>query len=146
MLRVLATWDPDCLPAPHDVRDLEEEEALGLLPGVNARAWFAMTWDPRADFRPEEDEFDGVEDDEYARETKRGIELRRHPEAMLRDRPHLWAVVGKWRSGVEREVTHERYERATHFELECWLIMLAAHNRALERRMERRGEDDTTAG
>lgn len=130
MLRVLATWDPKALPAPHIVRECEDESRLGLLPDTDADDWFAQAWDPQDDYVPNEhDEF------AYIRETPRGIEMRRHPESVLRDTPRLWDSVSKWRSGLSQELTRAEYDTLTNYEIECWLTLRAAHNREIERRM-----------
>jgi len=106
-----------------------------MLPGIDAADWFAWACDPREEWRPGEDE-----SCEWLRETEAGIQCRRHPEAMLRDAPHLHDVVTKWRSGVQRELTREDYERLTNFEIECWLVLGAAHGREEVRRMKRRDD------
>ena len=135
MLRVLATWDPQSLPSPHDARTIEEDADLGLLPDTDAREWFAGAWDPRADFSP-----DASNELDWARETAAGIEVCRHPEAALRDSPRLWDVVAMWRSGVEREISRADYAALSNFEIECWLTMAAAHSRETERRIKRARE------
>lgn len=144
MLRVLATWDPEALPAPHDAtRSIEDDAALGILPGANARSWFSGAWDQRPEFVATEQDVE--DDDGYIRETARGIELRRHPEAVLRDSPRLWDVVAMWRSGVERELTREQYAHLPNFEVECWMTLVSASNREMERRIKRGGrEEDAT--
>lgn len=135
-MRVLATWDPQALCALHVARDLEESAELGLLPGINASGWFATSWDQRDDFDSTLELDDGP-----MRETTRGIEARRHPEAMLRDTPRLWDVVSMWRCGVSHDLTREDYESSTNFDLECWLTMVSAHRRETDRRYKARKED-----
>lgn len=93
---------------------------------------FVGPWDPRgSDFAGELDE-----PNDFMRETAQGLFLARHPEALLRDSPRLWDVVSKWRAGVRRELSHEDYESRTHFEIECWLTLVAAIERERERRAE----------
>lgn len=110
-----------------------------MLPGINAHDWFATAWDPRDDVVLAELDQEG--DDAEVRETVRGIECRRHPEAMLRDRPRLWDVVSMWRCGVSHDLTREDYEGLSNFDLECWITMVGAHRREEARRRKAREEN-----
>ncbi len=135
-MRVLATWDPEVLPALHDALSVEESAAMGALPDVDAPDWFAMAFDPRGECAEPDDI--GCS---YFLETVEGIHTKRHPEAILRDSPRLWDVVGRWRSGVTRDISRADYAELDNFELECWLTLLAASNREQERRWRRKDPD-----
>lgn len=123
-------WDPTTLPSPHE-GTIELHASIGALPGVDAEERFAATWDPREDYVPRLE----IEDKTF-RESERGIDALRHPEAVLRESPRLWDVISKWRSGVTHELTRADYARLTNFEIECWLTMIGAHNRETERRLK----------
>lgn len=134
-MRVLATWDPHVLPSPFEARPIEDEAALGLIPGVDASEWFVGAWDPSGAATDDEDLH------EYIRETVRGVEVCRHPEAILRDTPRLWDVVSMWRSGVSHDLSRADYAELTNFEIECWLVLRAAHQREEIRRIRQRQEE-----
>jgi hypothetical protein len=101
-----------------------------MLPGTESKGLFGPAWDPRADFSADE----GRDCDCFI-ETRDGIKTSRHPESVLRDSPHLWDVVSKWRAGVARELSRDDYDRLTNFEVEAWLILSSAHSREMDRRM-----------
>jgi hypothetical protein len=65
----------------------------------------------------------------------RGIEVRRHPAARLRDDPQLWAVWDRWRSGYDRTPTDTEYDRISAWHLAC-LRQLRAAAAPLPRRDE----------
>ena len=62
-------------------------------------------------------------------EDPRGVELKRHPSAMLRDDPDLWDIVDRFRCGTHKELTHSEFESLSNFQLEAWIVMRAAHQR-----------------
>lgn len=63
-------------------------------------------------------------------ETHDGVAIDRHPDAMLRDCPALWWVVGLWRSPVPRELPYDVVVRMTHKDREAWSVMLSSWYRA----------------
>jgi len=74
-------------------------------------------------------------------EDARGIEIRRHPRAMLRDDPDLWDTVDRFCCGVNKDITHAEYESMSNFQLEAWLILRAASHREEMREIKRTNED-----
>ncbi|MEQ8278326.1 MAG: hypothetical protein RMA76_38140 [Deltaproteobacteria bacterium] len=100
---------------------------------------------------PLADRWDGIEhEDEEARKSfKRvdhdwigedadGVWIRRHPEAALLERPHLWAPVFAYGAG-QIELTPEDYETLSAFEYDAKLILLAAFRRQEKRELKALG-------
>lgn len=97
--------------------NLEELTALGHVPDTDSPHILAY--------------IDPIEESGHRnkQEDPRGLEIRRHPSAMLRDDPDLWDIVDRFRSGVKKEMTHKEFEALSNFQIEAWLIMRSAHQR-----------------
>jgi hypothetical protein len=63
-------------------------------------------------------------------ETIDGVEIDRHPEALLRDHPRLWWIVHLWRSPVPRELPFDVVRQLYRVEREAWSVMQTAWYRA----------------
>jgi len=113
---------------------LEPEDGL-LEPG----AQWADRWDPR-------DEYSEPIDCGWIGEDAQGIWTRRHPEAALAEDESLWPMVDEWRLG-QRELSAAKVERASNFEIEALVVMIAADQREQMRRMKgaRHGEGQDSA-
>jgi hypothetical protein len=125
---------------------LDEQADRGLLPGLNARAWLNAFFDPRKDYAPPASEQTVPElaagDDEsiWIRESKEGIQLRRHPETELGRRPWLWSIVSRFRSCAARELRQQEIETWSAFDVECWSIMVCAEQREVMRQLEKKNK------
>ena len=106
-------------------------EALGMIPGLPARDWFALRWDPRGDI--------DHRGDELAREDGDGVALRAHPDVLVVAEPVVRRIAGAWRSAVPRELTWAVLDTAANVAIEGWHVMLGADSRA-KRRGADRGE------
>lgn len=113
---------------------------MGLLPGVSAGDWFAWTADPRDDFEPRPDEEEDA--DAWIRETVNGIQMRRDPEAALRDSPHLWGIVALFYSCPDLTLSVRDFERMPNFAVVAFNIARAAQLREDIRRARARDEDE----
>jgi len=129
-LRALTVYRPSEITGPDAATGYDELRDIGWLPGVDAPG-VLMFADP-------------LEDDsgQSPHEDPRGIELRRHPEAMLRDDPELWPVVDRFRAGVPLEVTREEHDTLSAWEIDARLIMLAATRREEQRQIRRSSSGD----
>lgn len=129
----------------------EVERDLGMLPGINARSWFAWTADERDDFIPgppraPKIDADGNEVDDpdfWIEETPKGIRMRRDPEAALRDRPHLAPVVMLFLGTPDLLLDRAAYDELPAFAMSALRTMRAAHAREeLRRARDRTPEAD----
>ena len=121
-LRVLAVVNPSTFIGPEQARGFDELRSVGWLP-MDAPGVLAYV--------------DPMDDAAGPGEDPRGIEVRRHPEAILRDDPDLWDVVDRFRAGCPLEVSRAEYDSLTAWEIDARLIMLAATKREEARQMKR---------
>jgi len=109
----------------------DELHALGFVPGLDSP--HILAW------------VDPIEDADHRNENEsaKGLPVRRHPHATLRDDPELWSIVDRFRCGVNKDLTHAEFDELSNWQLEAWLIMRAASNREESREMKRahRGQD-----
>lgn len=124
-MRVLAVYSAMDFAGPSACEDLSDLAAIGWLPGVDRRG------DPSY--------LDPIDDAQArpAGESAKGVAIRQHPEAMLRDDPELWSVWDQWHVGVERSLSRDDYARLSNFEIESWNTLRAATLREEKRRADR---------
>ena len=67
----------------------------------------------------------------------KGVELRRHPYALLRDTPELWSLMGELLDGAVGDLTREDRRRMSNAEVELVLEWKAAVARKMERDLDR---------
>ena len=60
---------------------------------------------------------------------------------MLSEDPELWDVVDRFRCNVQKELTHDEFDRLSAWQIEAWVIMLCASNREEMRQIEKRGKN-----
>lgn len=120
-MRALAAYEPDEWLSPAAARGTKELEKLGFRRGRDSPTLVRFV--------------DPIEDDRKRPkgEDPRGLELRRHPLAMLRDAPEVWDLADELMDGVVGDLTAE--DRRTRSEAEWCLIL--AYKAAEARRMER---------
>ena len=126
----MTVWNPDDLPSWIDCSP-ELLEPLGMIEGVDADRWFSTAWDARPDCSRFSDS--GLS---WARESAKGIELKRHPEAALLGFPFASAIVDRWRCTTSRELTEGHYDRWSNYAIEAWVTMLGASRREESRRLK----------
>jgi hypothetical protein len=119
-MRSLAAFDPEEWLSPEVARGPDERARLGYAYKTDSPTLQKWT-DPIPDGRRPRDE------------DPRGILLRRHPLAMLRDTPDLWDLAGELMDGVTNELTRE--DRHTRSNAE-WVLVLT-WQAAAARRQER---------
>ena len=65
-----------------------------------------------------------------------GIEIMRHPQAVYRDEEDVAQMIDRW-TAYGPDMPPSAYEHEwSAWEVEAWLIMRAAHNRAEKAKME----------
>tara|TARA_B100000678_G_scaffold242666_1_gene213971 strand:+ start:267 stop:653 length:387 start_codon:yes stop_codon:yes gene_type:complete len=74
-------------------------------------------------------------------EDPKGVEVRNHPGVMLSEDPELWDVVDRFRCNVQKELTHDEFDRLSAWQIEAWVVMLCASNREEMRQIEKRGKN-----
>ena len=109
---------------------------LGQLPGAEMDSPYAVRFDKRDDFRPED-----LANLGWIGEDSSGIFLRQHPMVAIAERPHLWDAVIEWQSGLH-DVTPQDFASKSNFEFECKLTMAIAHAREDARRMKATKSDE----
>lgn len=120
-MRILATCDGrDLAIDPGVYEDPEDAATLGVLPGCDAEARFATSWDPLDDFEPSDYGWIG--------EDARGVWTKRHPNISLLDFPKLWAVVDEFSYGNQEIAAGEYWERSA-YELEARITLAMALSR-----------------
>jgi len=132
-MRVLATWEPDDLPAIHTT-PADMLAPLGMIPGVDGGGFFGVAFDPSDDAKTFDDS--GLT---WARETPRGIELSRHPEAEILNYPQAAAMIDRWRATTDHEIGQSIYDRWSNFAVEAWLVLTSATRREESRRLDKAG-------
>lgn len=130
-MRTLATWEPGDLPSVFGT-PAEMLPALGMIPGVDGGGFFGVAFDPREDF-----EESAALNIGWARETARGIEIKRHPETEILNHPKPAVMLDRWRATTNREIGQDKYDRWSNFAIECWLVLTSATRREESRRLER---------
>ena len=125
---MLATMDPkkDQIPPVHELRSVEDYEALGVIPGKPAST-FAARWDKR-------DDYEAIDLGDVG-EDANGVFTRVHPDTLLQSEPRLWDAWIEWCHG-QREITAEDYKTKSAYELECKIVLVGAHAREHDRRLE----------
>ena len=83
------------------------------------------------------EDFTGAIDCGWIGEDRDGIWLRRHPEAVLTERPELWWTVQQWALG-----RHEFRDGLSNHETEQLAAMCGAHSREQDRRYKRGQEPE----
>lgn len=76
------------------------------------------------------------EDERPEGEDPRGIQLRRHPEMLIRQHPELAGVLDRWRTGARRAISAKDWWTLSSWEIDCVLIMGGAFERERERELE----------
>ena len=75
-------------------------------------------------------------------EDPKGIDVRNHPRVLLNQDPELWAIVDRFRCGVKKELSHDEFDSFSAWQVEAWIVMLAASNREELREMKRSRPSD----
>lgn len=68
--------------------------------------------------------------------TVDGIEVTRHPHAILRDDEDVASMVDLWLSCGGDALPVEAFEKMSAWEVDAWATMRAAHNREEKRRVK----------
>lgn len=106
-MRALAAYEPEEWLSPAAARDAGELDRIGY--GTKDSPSMVKWVDPIADSKRPKDE------------DPRGLCLRRHPLAMLRDAPDCWDVAHELMDGCSSELTRE--DRRTRSNAEWQLIL-----------------------
>lgn len=116
-------YEPGSIPGPQAATDHETLRTLGWVYREDAPGVFA-TLDPIEEerLRPKG-------------EGANGVELTRHPEAMLRDDPELWDVVDRFRV-AGRKVRRREYDQISSFEVDCLAVLGSATDREMQRQLK----------